>query len=77
MSYAIVYSSRTGNTEQLAQAVREGRVLQVTVQGLDFRRKCSILYHREKHFTAAAGAFVRLCREGVPEIPPEAAGGLY
>lgn len=61
----------------VAQAVREGRVLQVTVQGLDFRRKFSILYHREKHFTAAAGAFVRLCREGVPEIPPEAAGGLY
>jgi len=42
--------------------LEQGSVVAVNVEGLDFRRKFHIVYHKEKYLTASAKAFLDLCR---------------
>ena len=44
------------------EKIADGRVAQLFVDGIDFRRKYKIVYHKNKHLTAAALDFLDLCR---------------
>ena len=47
----------------VASPLKEGTVISVKVEGLDFLRKFHILYHREKFLTPSARAFMELCKK--------------
>lgn len=44
------------------EKIADGRVAQLFVEGIDFKRKYKIVYHRNKHLTSAALDFLALCR---------------
>lgn len=44
-------------------ALKQGLVNAVQVEGLNFRRKFHILYHKEKFLTSSARTFLELCRD--------------
>lgn len=52
--------------------VARGRVVEVTVEGLDFTRHFRIIHHRDKFLTPAARDFMDLCRRYESEHPEEA-----
>lgn len=43
-------------------ALKRGLVISVNVDGLSFRRKFHIIYHKEKFLTSSAKYFINLCR---------------
>lgn len=57
--------------------LERGLVEQVTVEGLRFRRQFYIIHHREKYLTAAARAFMDLCRRYEMDYPLPHYNGLY
>lgn len=57
--------------------IERGLVTTVRVEGLDFRRRFHIVYHREKFLTAAAKAFMELCRNYETDYPLPNYNGLY
>lgn len=44
------------------EALQRGDVQEITVEGLDFKRRFYMIYHKEKYLTASAKAFLQLCR---------------
>lgn len=50
-------------------SVRRGLVVPVFVEGMDFRRRFHIVYHREKLLTAAAKNFLGICRSYEDDYP--------
>lgn len=44
------------------EKIADGRVAQLFVDGIDFKRKYKIVYHKNKHLTAAAMDFLSMCR---------------
>lgn len=44
------------------EKIAGGRVAQIYVDGIEFKRKYKIVYHKNKHLTAAALDFLDLCR---------------
>ncbi len=44
------------------EKIADGRVAQLFVDGIDFKRKYKIVYHKNKHLTAAAMDFLAMCR---------------
>ena len=57
--------------------IERGLVNAVTVEGLEFKRRFHIIYHREKYLTAAARAFLDLCRNYEMDYPLPRYNGLY
>lgn len=51
-----------------AERIRMGTVSEIRAEGIDFRRKYKIVYHRDKKLTRAASDFLNLCRN--TEIEP-------
>ena len=49
--------------------IERGLVNTVTVEGLTFRREFRMIWHREKYLTAAARAFLDLCRNYEMDYP--------
>lgn len=47
----------------VAGALRSGQVIAVAVDGLDFRRRFSIIYHKDKYLSPMAKAFIALCQD--------------
>ena len=54
--------------------LERGLVSAVTVEGLDFRRKFRIVYHRDKFLTTQARDFIALCRSCEAASPPQYPG---
>jgi len=52
-------------------------VTAVKVEGLDFKRKFNIIYHKEKFLTSSAKAFMELCRNYELDYPLPHYNGLY
>ncbi len=50
-------------------ALERGLVVTISAEGMDFRRSFSIIYHRSKHLTQAAEAFLELCRNYELDYP--------
>lgn len=46
----------------IAQALEQGKLVDFHVEGLEFRRKFHIIYHKNKYLTSGARAFMELCR---------------
>lgn len=44
------------------EEIERGRVREVRVEGLDFRRKFYMIYHKEKFLTSSLKMFMELCR---------------
>lgn len=57
--------------------LERGLVKAVNVEGLDFRRKFHIIYHKEKFLTASAKEFMKLCRNYELDYPVPHYNGLY
>ena len=53
-----------------------GLVTAVSVEGLDFKRKFHIVYHKEKYLTGSAKAFLDLCRNYETDYPMPTYHGL-
>lgn len=47
-------------------ALKSGRIVSFTVEGLALERKFSVIYHRNKFLTPSARAFIKLCKGGIP-----------
>ncbi|HIU88410.1 MAG TPA: LysR family transcriptional regulator [Candidatus Avilachnospira avistercoris] len=50
-------------------ALRRGDVISISVDGLSFKRKFHIVYHKEKFLTPSAKAFIELCRNYELDYP--------
>ncbi len=61
----------------VAGALERGLVVAIQVEGLEFRRKFHIVYHREKFLTSSAKEFISLCRNYELDYPLPAYHGLY
>lgn len=46
----------------VSDPLERGLIVAVSVEGLDFKRKFKIIYHKEKFLTSSAREFIRLCR---------------
>lgn len=57
--------------------LEHGLVVAVRVEGMDFRRKFNIIYHKEKFLTASARDFIDLCRNYELDYPMPRYNGLY
>lgn len=57
------------------EKIAGGRVAQLFVEGIDFKRKYKIVYHRNKHLTAAALDFLAMCRTLGNGGNPDASSG--
>lgn len=44
------------------EKIKHGQVARLFVDGIDFKRKYKIVYHKNKHLTASALDFLELCR---------------
>lgn len=53
-----------------------GQVVTVGVDGLDFRRRFHIVYHKDKFLTSSAKAFLDLCRNFETDYPLPHYSGL-
>ncbi len=58
-------------------AIEHGMVIPATVEGLEFRRRFHIIYHREKYLTKAAENFLELCRNYEMDYPLPHYTGLF
>lgn len=58
-------------------AINRGLVVPVCVEGLSFKRKFHIVYHKEKFFSSSAKAFMELCRSYELDYPLPRYNGLY
>lgn len=47
---------------RVTEPLERGQIVSVSVEGLSFKRKYQIIYHREKFLTSSARAFIDLCR---------------
>ncbi len=47
--------------------LKQGKLIEIQVEGLHFQRKFHIIYHKEKFLTSAAKSFIALCRRMPPE----------
>ena len=61
----------------VAGPLEHGSVVALSVEGLDFRRKFHIIYHKEKFLTSAAKNFIELCRNYEIDYPLPHYNGLY
>lgn len=61
----------------LAGPLKRGLVVCVRVEGLDFKRKFYLVYHKEKYLTASARAFMELCRSYELDYPLPQYSGLF
>jgi len=61
----------------VAGPLQKGQVVTVQVQGLDFHRRFSVIYHKDKFLTVSARAFLRLCRDFALDYPLPEYAGLY
>ncbi len=50
------------------QGLAAGRLTALTVEGMDFRRKLKIIYHKNKYLSRSAKAFLELCRQIAPQF---------
>lgn len=57
--------------------LERGLIVSASVEGLSFKRKYQIIYHREKHLTSSAKAFIDLCRNYEMDYPLPRYNGLY
>lgn len=57
--------------------LKRGLIVATSVEGLSFKRKYQIIYHREKHLTSSARAFIELCRNYEMDYPLPRYNGLY
>lgn len=57
--------------------LERGLVVAVRIEGLVFRRKFYVVYHREKFLTSSAKAFIRLCHTYEMDYPLPRYNGLY
>lgn len=58
-------------------ALRQGLIIAVKVQELQFRRNFYITYHKNKFLTEAAKAFMELCRNYETDFPFPEYNGLF
>ena len=58
-------------------ALRQGLIITVKVQELQFRRNFYITYHKNKFLTEAAKAFMELCRNYETDFPFPEYNGLF
>ena len=56
--------------------LERGLVTAVRVEGMDFRRRFHIIYHKEKFLTTSAKAFIDLCRNYETDYPLPRYSGL-
>ncbi len=63
--------------QMVTSALRSGQVISVDVEGLDFRRLFSIIYHKDKYLSPMAKAFVSLCQASAQHVPVPEYTGLY
>ena len=61
----------------VAGPLERGQVVAVNVDGIDFRRKFHIIYHKEKYLTCAAKKFMERCRYYEMDYPLPHYNGLY
>lgn len=61
----------------IAGALERGLVVAVNVDGLNFKRKFHIIYHKEKFLTSSAKAFIELCKNYEMDYPMPRYTGLY
>lgn len=61
----------------IARPLELGLITAVRVRGLDFYRRFSIVYHKEKFLTSSARAFMELCRSYEADYPLPRYNGLY
>ena len=45
------------------QELAAGRLVRVAVEGADFKRRYSLIHHKNKYLTPSARAFMALCRD--------------
>lgn len=57
--------------------IKHGLVAAVSVEGLNFRRKFHIIYHKEKFLTTSIREFIELCRNYEMDYPLPHYNGLY
>ncbi len=57
--------------------IEQGLVIPVSVEGIEFKRRFHIIYHREKYLTAAARDFLDLCRNYEIDYPLPHYSGLF
>ena len=50
----------------IAPALAGGRIITISVPGLDFRRSFNLIYHRNKFLTSSARDFLEVCRQYRP-----------
>ena len=60
----------------VAGPLERGLVVAVRVEGLEFKRRFHIIYHREKYLTPTAQAFLALCRNYELDYPLPRYSGL-
>lgn len=41
----------------------EHKLVRVNIKGIEFKRKFHIIYHKDKHISNSASAFIKMCRE--------------
>lgn len=61
----------------VAHLLKRGLIVSVGVEGLNFNRKYQIVYHKDKHLTSSAKAFIELCRDYEMDYPLPDYNGLY
>ncbi len=47
----------------IQEPLKQGHIITLRVDGMDFKRSFYIIRHRDKHLTKSARAFINLCRE--------------
>lgn len=57
--------------------IEHGLVVPVSVEGIEFRRRFHIIYHREKYLTSAARDFLDLCMNYEMDYPLPHYSGLF
>lgn len=57
--------------------LERGLIVSASVEGLSFKRKYQIIYHREKYLTSSARRFIDLCRNYEADYPLPRYNGLY
>ncbi len=53
----------------VSRALREGRIIELVVDGMPFRRNFNLIWHRHKHLTKAARHFMDICRTYEMDYP--------
>lgn len=57
-------------------SIQRGLLVSIKVEGLDFRRKFNIIYHKEKYLTASAKSFIEMCKNYELDYPTPRYNGL-